>query len=923
MGVAIPTHDLFLLASALAAAGAAFLIGRRTALRSWHQAMLQSQAQFADAQEIAHIGSWELNLAENRIAWSDETYRIFGYEPQSRPATFELFMSHVHPDDQDRIGGTLEESLSGHAFEHRLRIVRADGTIRHVQNRGQATLRNGVAIRLLGTTQDITEQKEVRRAFDLARAQQSALLDNLPDLVFLKDRDFRFSAVNEPLARMFGVSVEEMIGKTDFDFFPPEQAQRHLDDDRAAMARGERIVREHWVRGASGVPMWIETTTSPYRDASGELAGIVGIARDITVRREAAERLRESARHYQLLFDRNPLPMWVFDIETLRFLAVNDAAIAHYGYSREDFLAMTIEDIRPAEEHDRLASALLRPLDEHSGGDSFLHVTKDGRRIQTAIVSDSIVMSGRAARLVLARDVTTERSSVRALRESEERYRTLFAESLAGNYVSTVDGRLLTCNPMFARMMGYDEPAEACLHPISAHYADPARRLAFLAKVREQKRLELYEEELVRSDGSALLILENVIGHFDARGELTEIHGFVIDVTDRKRLEEQLRHSQKLQAVGQLAGGIAHDFNNLLTAMKLHGEFVLEDMKEGDPHRADVLEMQLAADRATMLTRQLLAFSRKQLLKPKVVNANAVIEGMAPMVRRLIGEDITITIVLDPTAGCVMADPGQLEQVILNLAVNARDAMSHGGTFKIGTGNIHLDEGRAASADLPPGEYISLTTTDTGAGMDAAVLARIFEPFFTTKEQGKGTGLGLATVYGIVKQSGGHIWVRSAPGEGTSFEILLPRVEEPAAEVVALPVIPRGTETILVVEDDPAVQSLTRRMLERQGYRVIVASNGAEALERVVERGAEFALVITDVVMPEMSGGELAARLAHTHPELRVMFMSGYTDDVIVRRGLLDASASFLQKPFTAASLGSSVRDALDALDARELAAVD
>ena len=571
------------------------------------------------------------------------------------------------------------------------------------------------------------------------------------------------------------------------------------------------------------------------------------------------------------------------------------------------------------EDRDRLASSLEQRLDVYSTGGPFGHVTKDGRRIEAEIVADSIVMGGRAARLVLARDVTKERSSVRALQESEERYRTLFAESLAGNYVSTVDGRLLACNPMFARMMGYDEPAEACAHSTQAHYSDPAKRLAFLARVREEKRLELYEEELVRSDGSPLSILENVIGHFDANGELAEIHGFVIDVTDRKRLEEQLRHSQKLQAVGQLAGGIAHDFNNLLTAMKLHGEFVLEDMKESDPHRADILEMQLAADRATMLTRQLLAFSRKQLLKPKIVNANAVIDGMAPMVRRLIGEDITITIVLDPSVGCVMADPGQLEQVILNLAVNARDAMSRGGTFTIGTGNVHLDEGRAASADLPPGEYISLTTTDTGTGMDAAVLSRIFEPFFTTKEQGKGTGLGLATVYGIVKQSGGHIWVWSTPGAGASFEILLPRVEEPAAEIVAPPVSPRGSETILVVEDDPAVQSLIRRLLERQGYRVIVASNGIEALDRVDEHSAEFALVITDVVMPEMSGGALAARLAETHPELQVMFMSGYTDDVIVRRGLLDASASFLQKPFTAASLASAVRDALDA---RVLAAV-
>jgi two-component system cell cycle sensor histidine kinase/response regulator CckA len=634
--------------------------------------------------------------------------------------------------------------------------------------------------------------------------------------------------------------------------------------------------------------------------------------RELSRSQSLADVLRDGVQHYQLLFERNPLPMWVYDTQTLRFLSVNDAAIEHYGYDREMFLTMTIEDIRPADQRGALAIALERLTDARAET-NVVHMTRDGRRLDTAVVTDSITMHGRAARLVLARDVTQERSAVQALRESEERYRALFIESLAGNYVSTVEGRLLACNPTFARMMGYDSPEEACQYPTTGYYTNASSRLAFLAQVRADKRIEMHEDSLQRRDGSLLQILENVIGHFDAGGELTEIHGFVIDVTDRKRLEEQLRHSQKLQAVGQLAGGVAHDFNNLLTAMKLHGEFVLDEMAGDDPHRADIMEMQLAADRATILTRQLLAFSRKQLLNPKVISANAVIEGMAPMVRRLIGEDVTINIVLDPAAGCVMADPGQVEQVILNLAVNARDAMSRGGTFTIATGIMVLDPARAGIADLPAGSYVSLTASDTGCGMSADVLAHIFEPFYTTKEQGKGTGLGLATVYGIVKQSGGHIWVSSVPDLGSSFEILLPRVNEQPAEVVAVPSAPRGSETILVVEDDLTVQALTRRLLQRQGYTVIVASDGAEALECVAAAGDEIALVLTDVVMPAMSGGELAATLAMSHPDLVVMFVSGYTNDVIVRRGLLDASVSFLQKPFTATSLARAVRDALDA----------
>lgn len=907
------SYALLAVLGTLSAVAVAWAIARDARSRAIAREMVQIQSLVADTQQIAHIGSWEIDVVANRITWSDETYRIMGFEPQSQPATLELFYKHIHPDDVSHVMRAIDDaSRTGH-FEFAFRVIRPDGTIRHLIDRGYATAVDGVLKRVLGTTQDYSELRAAELACGMATEQQTALLDNLPDLIFLKDLDSRFIFVNEPLARIFGVTPKEMSGKTDFDFFSAEQARRHVADDKIALASGDRVVVEAHVVNALGEPSWIETTTKPYRNASGEFGGIVGITRDVTVRYEAAEQLRASARHYQLLFDRNPLPMWVFDAETRRFITVNDAAVAHYGYDREQFLTMTIDDIRPPEELSTFLDHVPTAVELPAANGSFVHLTRDGRRIDTVVIADTIVMNGRSARLVLARDVTLERSAVRALQESEERYRTLFVESLAGNFVSTVEGELLDCNPTFARMMGYDTPAEACEHPTTVYYDDPTTRLGFLSLVRTQKRIELHEQALRRRDGSTLQILENVIGHFDASGELTEIHGFVIDVTDRRRLEADLRHAQKLQAVGQLAGGIAHDFNNLLTAMKLHGEFVLDDMDESDPHRADILEMQLAADRATMLTKQLLAFSRKQLLTPKVVSANSVIEGMAPMVRRLIGEDVEVCIVLDPAAGSVMADAGQIEQVVLNLAVNARDAMSHGGKFTIATGIMILDPARAGLAELPAGSYVSIIANDSGSGMTPEVLAHIFEPFFSTKEQGKGTGLGLAMVYGIVKQSGGHIWVNSVPGVGTSFEILLPRVNDLPSEAPVKPSAPRGTETILVVEDDLAVQALTSRLLERQGYTVIVASNGNDALLRVAEDVDAIALVVTDVVMPSMSGGELAARLEETNPDLAVLFVSGYTDDVIVRRGLLDASASFLQKPFTATSLARAVRDALDA----------
>jgi two-component system cell cycle sensor histidine kinase/response regulator CckA len=905
------TFNELLLGCALALALSAYLVGQRKARAAQHREMLRSRSLLDYTQTVAHLGTWEVDLGTTRVSWSDEMYRIVGLAPQSQPATFELFLAHVHGDDLALVTRAFDEATRTGEFEFECRVV-IDELVRYVRGRGQATMRDGVVARMLGTVLDLTDSKATVQALEAARLQQKLLIDNLPDLVFLKDRESRFVAVNEPLARIFGVSADDMIGKTDFDFFPTEQAMRYAADDMWAMSRGDPLVSEEQVIGGDGAVSWMETTMSPYRDSESAWAGIVGVTRDVTARNAAAELLRQSARHYQLLFDRNPLPMWVFDCQTLRFLSVNDAAIEHYGYDRETFLRMRITDIRPDDQRDALELALVQPSNAKSEAGQFVHVTKEGRRIDVEVIADSIIINGRPARLVLARDITLQLFAVSALRESEARYRTLFVESLAGNYISTVDGRLLACNPTFARMMGFDSPEEACQHSTGEYYPNASSRLSFLALVRERKRLELHEDSLQRRDGSILQILENVIGQFDADGELVEIHGFVLDVTDRKRLEDQLRHSQKLQAIGQLAGGIAHDFNNLLTAMKLHGELLLNDMEADSPYRTDVLEMQLAADRATLLTRQLLAFSRKQILKPEVISANAVIEGMAPMVRRLIGEDVTVNIVLDPAAGNVMADPGQVEQVILNLAVNARDAMSRGGTFTIASGIMILDPSRAGIADLPAGSYVSLTASDTGCGMTAEVLTHIFEPFYTTKDQGKGTGLGLATVYGIVKQSGGHIWVSSVPEMGTSFEILLPRVNELPADVVVAPTAPRGTETILVVEDDLAVQALTRRFLERQGYTVLVASDGGQALECVAVAEAQFALVLTDVVMPQMSGTELAARLAVTQPELPVMFVSGYTDDEIVRRGLLDASAIFLQKPFTATTLAHAVRDALD-----------
>jgi signal transduction histidine kinase/CheY-like chemotaxis protein len=423
---------------------------------------------------------------------------------------------------------------------------------------------------------------------------------------------------------------------------------------------------------------------------------------------------------------------------------------------------------------------------------------------------------------------------------------------------------------------------------------------------------------------------DGTVRHLCGRGEpvladdgtLVRLVGTAHDLTEQVELEAQLRQAQKMEAVGRLAGGVAHDFNNLLMVIGSHARFALDALPPASPVREEIEAIDEASRRAATLTRQLLAFSRKQILKPEVLELNAVVRGLEPMLRRLIGEDITVHSQLAPRLDMVLADPAQLEQVLVNLALNARDAMSAGGRLTIETANVDVCPTGAVAGPqpgdepLPAGPYVRLTVRDTGAGMSAETQARAFEPFFTTKETGKGTGLGLATVYGIVRQSGGAVRVASAPGEGTTFEIDLPRAAAcPAngSDGADAAVAGAGTETVMLVEDEPQVRAIVRRLLARRGYTVLEAADGHEALRIAADAAAPtIDLVVTDMVMPEMSGRDFADRLAVRRPGVRVLFMSGYTDDEIIRRGLLRPGMAFLEKPFSSDRLLAAVRAALE-----------
>src|SRR5438552_18615776 len=515
------------------------------------------------------------------------------------------------------------------------------------------------------------------------------------------------------------------------------------------------------------------------------------------------------------------------------------------------------------------------------------------------------------------RDITERLRAEQALRNSEQSYRSLVDGVRDVIFALSPGGEVTSLNPAFEEMTGFP-PAEWVGRPFEAfvHPDDVPLALDLFGRVLQGEPRPTIQFRILTRAGTYR------VAEFSATaqlrdGRLTGILGIGRDVTERLGLEQQLRQAQKMEAVGRLAGGVAHDFNNILTAITGHAELLLEDLGLHDPRRADVDEIRRSAERAAGLTRQLLAFSRQQVLQPKVVDVNALVLDMDKLLRRLIGEDVELATVLDPALGRVKADPGQLEQVIVNLAVNARDAMLDGGKLTLETRNIDLDSSYTLEHSLVnPGPYVQLTVSDSGIGMDEETQAHAFEPFFTTKPRGQGTGLGLAMVYGTVQQSGGFIWVYSEPGRGATFKIYLPRVDAPvesAAPPAPVERPPRGSETVLLAEDEPAVRAIARQALERQGYTVLAAPSGADALALAAQHGATIHLLLTDVVMPGMSGRDLADRLTAQRPGIRVLYISGYTDNAIVRHGMLEPGLAYLQKPFRPDALVRKVREVLDA----------
>ena len=721
---------------------------------------------------------------------------------------------------------------------------------------------------------------------------------------------------NTGAERMYGYSAKETIAQPISMLVPidhPLEIAKMLE----RLKQGEII--DHFetlcVR-RDGKQFHIEITASPIRDATERIVGASTIGRDISVRKAAEKHVIQMEAKFRGLLEAAPDAMVIVN-QTGEIALLNLQAEKQFEYRRDELLGQNIRNIIPEGFAERLLTQVSEiashPIVAKMGtGIELYGRRKDGSDFPIEIMLSPL--DGPDGVLITAaiRDITERKRHADDL----SRLTAVVEASYDAIIGITPEGIILTWNRGAERIYGYSA-VEAIGRPILL-LSPPDRMLEtpqLLERVERTGGVEHLETIRVKKDGTEINVALNLSPIQRADGRVVGVSIVARDITGSKRMEEMLLQAQKMEAIGRLAGGVAHDFNNLLAVILGYTELLLDRLGLPDPQRKDIEQIQKAGNRAALLTRQLLAFSRKQVLQPKVLDLNVVVTGAGKLLRRLIGEDTQVSVVLNPEICGVKADYGQIEQIIMNLAVNARDAMPAGGKLTIETSMVVLDEDYADDhSSLQRGAYVLLAVTDDGCGMDAKTKAHIFEPFFTTKQPGKGTGLGLATVYGIVKQSSGFVWVYSEPGFGTTFKIYLPCVDQIPDALLPIDIVEttdRGCHTILIVEDDPALLQVTRRSLEEIGYVILAAQLLAEAADISERFQGRIDLMVTDVIMPGMNGSQLASQLTVQRPEMKVLYVSGYKDDAIVHHGVLEPGLAFLEKPFSPKMLARKVREVL------------
>ncbi len=846
-----------------------------------------------------------------------------------------------------------ERAAAGEVLRANTRRRRRDGSVVEVEIICVPLRQEGKTVGCYGIYQDITARREAERAQQEAEKKLSLLFENAVEGIFQTTVDGQLLSVNPALARMCGYSSPtEMLATVhdiSKDFYTDPETR--LDFQRLMEENGAVEAFEYQLRKKNGALIWISENARVIRDAEGKITTYEGTMEDITERKrsELERQITFEIIHGVNVTDNLDELLYLIHQSLNKVLYAENCFVALFesasGMFHFPFFVDQFDEAPPPQQVGRSCTAYVYRTGRAMWipQQVFDRLAAEGEvelvgtpspswlgvplRTPAATIGVLVVQHYENEAAYTERDLEflasvggqialaiDRKRAEEKIRESEARLRVLVEQLPAvlwtvGKdlcFTSALGAGLTRLGLKPNQIVGvslfdYFETTDPAFLPIAAH--------------RRAIGGEPTTFHVEWKGGSYTCHVEPLR---TAEGELQGAICMALDITDRRQLEEQLRQAQKMEAVGRLAGGIAHDFNNLLMVIQGYADLLTERLAEGDPLRRNAEQIQTASQRATSLTRQLLAFSRKQMLAPKVLSVQSVVGDMEKILRRLIGEDVQLETSSVPDLGLVKADRSQIEQVILNLAVNARDAMPEGGRLTIETANVDLDESFShSSVMLSPGPYVMLAVTDNGCGMDVETQAHIFEPFFTTKEKGKGTGLGLATVYGIVKQSGGYVWVYSEPGRGTSFKVYLPRVWDEQTcpgrdRTIEGRTLPQGTETVLLVEDEKGVRELAREYLEMTGYTVIEAENGHTALELAALHSGPIHLLMTDVVMPGISGRELSARVKAIRPEIRVLFMSGYTDQAVVHHGILETDAVLLQKPFTVAALAAKLRDILN-----------
>ena len=892
---------------------------------------------FASAVSQSSEGLAVVDLDGNLLSLNDAFAEMHGYSAEELIGkNLSIFHTSQQMPSVEAANRQIKETGD---FKGEIWHVRRDGTaFPTMMHNSLIRDAEGNPIGMTGTLRDITDIKKTEEALRKERDRAQAYLDIAGVIVVVINADQSVAVINKKGRDVLGYGESEVVGEEWFEKFIPERDREKTRSAFSELMAGNVEPVEYFenhVMTKDNKERLIAWYNAVLRDDEGRIIATLSSGEDITKRKEVENALRENENRLNIIFESAPDAYYINDYEGV-FIDGNRAAEDLLGYPREALVGKNFLDvgILSMDEAEAALKALARSINgESTGPDEYTLKRKDGAKVSVEIHTHPVKIAGEGRVLGIARDITERKRAEEVLQESEEK----LTQAIQGNSIPTF---LIDSNHIITH---WNNACESLTGFTEAEMVGARKQwLAFYSTERPvladlvmdgaaEEEIEVYYEGKHRKS----LLVEGAyegddffpnLGEkgswlFFAAAPLRDQGGNIIgaiqtfqDITERMKTEEQLRQSQKMEAVGTLAGGVAHDFNNILTTIIGNAGLALTEIGRDGALREEIEEIEAAGERAASLTRQLLAFSRKQISRPEVMNFNELLTDVEKMLGRLIGEDVEFLTILEPALWQVMADPGQMEQVIMNLVVNARDAMPMGGKLIVETANADLgrDYFREHGLKVDTGPYVVLTVSDTGIGMDKNTQENIYDPFFTTKKTG--TGLGLSTVYGIVKQSKGYIWVYSEPGQGAVFKIYLPRSQddaEPKEEGISVDDV-RGSETVLIVEDDGPLRALAQKTLQRKGYRVLTAENGEDALR--ISKGHEnpIDLMLTDVVMPKMGGKETAEQLQPLYPQMKVIYMSGYTDDAIVRHGVLAPGLNFIEKPFSPEALARKVREVLD-----------